>query len=283
MGKELYERYPFAADIFRLCDSLRPGTMEQCFHGTEDALKETKNTQPCLFAMELAAAAVLEEKGIRPDAVAGFSLGEVTAAVFAGIFDTETGFRLICRRGELMQREAQRFDTGMAAVVKLPPETVISLCEQYPEIYPVNFNCPGQISVAGLTLRMPDFSAAVRQAGGRTIPLRVSGAFHSPYMKEATSAFAGELSKVSAGKMALPLYSNVTGKPYGQDSRSVTELLSLQISNPVQWETLIRNMAASGIDTFVEIGPGKTLTGMIRKINPEVTACSFTEYLTEAM
>lgn len=283
MGKELYERYPSAADIFRLCDSLRPGTMEQCFHGTEDTLKETRNTQPCLFAMELVAAAALEEKGIRPDAVAGFSLGEVTAAVFAGIFDTETGFRLICRRGELMQREAQRFDTGMAAVVKLSKETAISLCEQYPEIYPVNFNCPGQISVAGLSSRMPDFSAAVRQAGGRTVPLKVSGAFHSPYMEEAASAFAGELSKVSVGKAALPLYSNMTGKLYGQDSRSVTELLSLQISSPVQWETLIRNMAASGIDTFVEIGPGKTLTGMIKKINPGVTACSFSEYLGEAL
>lgn len=283
MGKDLYERCPAAAGLFRMCDSVRPGTMEQCFNGTEELLKETRNTQPCLFAMELAAAAALTEKGIRPDAVAGFSLGEVAAAAFAGVFDAETGFRLVCRRGELMQREAQRFDTGMAAVVKLPPETVISLCEQYPEIYPVNFNCPGQISVAGLSSRMPDFSAAVRQAGGRAIPLKVSGAFHSPYMEEAASAFAEELARASVGQAALPLYSDMTGLPYGQDGRTAAELLSLQICNPVRWETLVRNMAASGIDTFVEIGPGKTLTGMIKKIVPEVTACSFAEYPEEAV
>ncbi len=278
MGKELYDQYACAAEIFRRCDALRPGTVEQCFDGTEEELKKTAVTQPCMFAMELAAAAVLNEKKILADAVAGFSLGEVSAAVFAGLFDLETGFRLVCRRGELMEQEASRFDTGMAAVIKLTPDAVTALCEQFPEIYPVNFNCPGQISVAGLSSRMPDFSAAVRQAGGRAIPLKVSGAFHSPYMEDAARAFAAELSEACVKTAALPLYSDVTGQPYTQN---VTDLLSRQICSPVRWETLIRNMTAAGIDTFVEIGPGKTLTGMIRKISPDASARSYAEYLAD--
>ena len=113
MGKDLYEKYPVAKKIFNLCDEIRPGTSAQCFNGTEDELKETKNTQPCLFAMELSAASVLIEKGIAPDVAAGFSLGEVVAATVSGAFDNETGFRLVCKRGELMQSEAEKFDTSM--------------------------------------------------------------------------------------------------------------------------------------------------------------------------
>lgn len=167
MGKALVEKYPVAASVYRMCDSIRPGTSFQCLEGTEEELKETQNTQPCLFAMELAAAAVLMEKGILPDAVAGFSLGEVVAATAAGIFDDETGFRLVCRRGELMQREAEKFDTAMAAVVKLTPEQVQEVCSRYPDVYPVNFNCPGQITVSGLSSQMPAFFAAVKPREAR--------------------------------------------------------------------------------------------------------------------
>ena len=159
MGKELYEQYPAAKEIFDMCDGIRSVTSEQCFCGTEEELKETKNTQPCLFAMELAAANVLVTHGIKPDAVAGFSLGEVVACAFAGVVDKETGFRLVCRRGELMQAAAEKQDTSMAAVVKLDNEKVKELCSKYSAVYPVNFNCPGQVSVAGLTSQMADFSA----------------------------------------------------------------------------------------------------------------------------
>ncbi len=282
MGKDLYEKYPAARKIYDLCDGIRPGTSAQCFHGTEDELKETKNTQPCLFAMELAAANVLMEnlmeKDLAPGAAAGFSLGEVTAAVVSGAFDNETGFRLVCKRGELMQKEAEKFDTFMAAVVKLTPGQVQEVCEKYPDVYPVNFNCPGQITVSGLTSQMKDFTADVRAAGGRSIPLKVKGAFHSPFMKEAAEAFAGELANVKVNKPGLPLYSNKTGKPYEDD---VAGLLSSQICSPVQWETIIRNMIAAGVDTFIEIGPGKTLTNMIRKISKDVKAVTVTEYLAD--
>lgn len=278
MGKALAARYESAAKAFQMCDRLRPGTIRQCFDGTAGELKETKNTQPCLFAMELAAAAALLEKGVTPDAVAGFSLGEVAAAAVAGCFDSETGFRLVCRRGELMQAEAEKHDTAMAAVVKLTAEQVCEIAAAYPDIYPVNFNCPGNTTVSGLAAQMPAFSADVKAAGGRALPLKVTGAFHSPFMGAAADAFAGELAKADIQKGRIPLYSNVTAEPYGDDPAA---LLAKQIASPVQWERIIRNMINAGIDTFIEIGPGQTLTNMIKKIDAQVTAVTVTAYLAE--
>ena len=278
MGKEMYETYPAAKKIYDQCDKIRPGTSAQCFHGTEEELKETRNTQPCLFAMELAAASVLIEKGIAPDAVAGFSLGEVVAATVCGAFDNETGFRLVCKRGELMQREAEQFDTSMAAVVKLTSEQLQEVCDQYSDVYPVNFNCPGQITVSGLSSQMADFFSDVKAAGGRAIPLKVTGAFHSPFMKAAAAAFAEELEKAEVKDRHIMLYSNLTAEVYTDD---VTGLLSKQICSPVQWEKIIHNMIADDVDSFIEIGPGKTLTNMIRKICADVKAISITEYLAE--
>ena len=278
MGKDLYENYSAAREVFDLCDTLRPGTSAQCFEGTEDELKETRNTQPCLFAMELAAASVLLEKGVAPEAMAGFSLGEVVAATVSGTFDRQTGFGLVCRRAELMQQAAEKFDTSMAAVVKLSPEQVQALCAKYSEVYPVNYNCPGQISVSGLSSQMAGFAADVKSAGGRAIQLKVKGAFHSPFMEDAAQAFAEELRSAKVQPRTIPLYSNMTAEPYGDD---VVELLSQQICNPVQWEKTICNMMAAGVDTFIEIGPGKTLTNMIKKISTEVKAIGVAEYLTE--
>ena len=279
MGKELYDKYPAAAEVFKMCDSIRPGTSDMCFNGTDEQLKETKNTQPCLFAFELAAVKVLSQKGIKADSMAGFSLGEVAAATAAGVFDDKTGFELVCKRGELMQCEADKFDTSMAAVVKLSPEQVTELCGRYTQVYPVNFNCPGQITVSGLSSQMSDFFADVKAAGGRAIPLKVKGAFHSPFMKDAAAAFAKQLEKADIKRAKTTLYSNVTAGEYTDD---VQGLLSSQICSPVQWEKIIRNMISVGIDTFIEVGPGRTLTNMIKKTDPEVTALSVTEYLAEA-
>jgi [acyl-carrier-protein] S-malonyltransferase len=278
MGKDLVSKYSAAASIFDMCDTIRPGTSKQCFEGTEEELKETKNTQPCLFAMELAAAEVLFNKGVKPDALAGFSLGEVTAATAAGVFDNETGFKLVIKRGELMQKEAEKFDTSMAAVVKLTPEQVEEVCKGYSDVYPVNFNCPGQITVSGLASQMADFSADVKKAGGRALPLKLKGAFHSPFMEEAAKAFGEELAKADIKKNDITLYSDLTSEPYTDD---VVGLLSRQICSPVLWEKIVRNMIADGVDTFIEIGPGRTLTNMIKKIDAGVKAQTVTEYLAE--
>lgn len=280
MGRELDEKYPAAARVFELCDSIRPGTIRQCFEGTAEELKETKNTQPCLFAMELAACAVLKEKGVTPDAVAGFSLGEVCAATAAGCFDLQTGFSLVCKRGGLMQAESERHDSAMAAVVKLTAAQVTDLCKDFPGIWPVNFNCPGNTTVSGLAEQMPAFTAAVKAAGGRALPLKVKGAFHSPLMESAAEAFASEIAAAGMSAPEIPLYSNVSGGLYNNDAAS---LLARQIATPVRWETIIRNMIADGIDTFVEIGPGRTLTNMIKKIDPNVTAKTVAEVLEETI
>ena len=278
MGMALAEKYPAAAAVYGMCDRLRPGTSGQCFAGTAAELMETQNTQPCLFAMELAAAAVLKEKGILPDAVAGFSLGEMVAATEAGIFDPETGFRLVCRRGQLMQHEAAKSDTAMAAVVRLDGEQVQQICARFPQIYPVNFNCPGNITVSGLAAQMPEFADAVKAAGGRILPLKVKGAFHSPFMEAAAAAFAEALGSADIRKNTIPLYSNLTALPYGENA---AQLLSRQICSPVRWESLIRNMIGSGIDTFIEVGPGRTLANMIRKTDPAVTVRTVQEVLEE--
>ena len=278
MGKELFEKYPAAAQVFKMCDGIRPGTSRQCFEGSQEELTETANTQPCLFAMELAAARALIDMGVKPAAAAGFSLGEVTAAAVCGIFDDETGFKLVCRRGELMQREAEKFDTSMYAIVKLPPEKVEELCAGHQNVYPVNYNCPGQISVSGLSQEMPALCNEVKEAGGRAIPIKVKGAFHSPFMKSAAEDFYKELQKADIKDMSIPLYSDMTALRY---SKNAAELLSRQICSPVKWESLIRNMIADGIDTFIEIGPGRTLTNMIKKIDAQVKAYSLNEYFAE--
>ncbi len=278
MGKDLAEKYPAAEKVFSACDAIRPGTSLQCFEGTEEELRETRNTQPCLFAMELAAASVLKDRGIVPDAAAGFSLGEVAAAAACGMFDLETGFRLVCKRGELMQREADRFDTSMAAVVKLTPEQVEEACGRHREVYPVNFNCPGQVTVSGLSSEMAAFFEDVKAKGGRAIPLKVKGAFHSPFMRGAAGEFAEALAQADIRETAIPLWSDMTADPYAGNA---AELLSGQICSPVRWEEIIRNMISDGVRTFIEIGPGKTLCNMIRRISSDVRAVTVTEYLSE--
>ena len=265
MGRALQERYEVAAEMFRLFDGLRPGTSTQCFTGTAEELQATKNAQPCLFAMEMAAVAVLLDRGIRPDAAAGFSLGELAAAAAAGVFSAVDGFRLVCLRGELMQAESEKHETGMTAVLGLSPERVSALCAQHPQLYPVNFNCPGQVTVSGLASELPGFFREVKAAGGRALPLPVSGAFHSPFMRPAAAAFAEELAKAELQTPGIDLYSNVTAEPYG-DARA---LLAEQITSPVRWEQLTRNMIAAGVDTFIEVGPGKTLSRMIQKTDPQ--------------
>lgn len=278
MGKELFEQYPAAKAVFDLCDTLREGTSRQCFEGTADELKETRNTQPCLFAMELAAAEAAKSKGIKAEAVAGFSLGEVVAATVSGTFSKEDGFKLVCRRGELMQCEADKFDTSMAAVVKLTNEQVEEIAARFENVYPVNFNCPSQVTCSGLTEEMAPFIEEVKAAGGRAVPLKVKGAFHSPFMKDAASSFKAEILKAEVKEREIPLYSNKTAKVYGDD---VAELLSSQICSPVKWEQTIRNMISAGFDTFIEMGPGRTLTNMIKKINVNVKAQTVFEVLAE--
>ena len=270
MGKELYDCSSAAKAVFDLCDSIRPCTSEQCFCGTKEELTITSNTQPDLFAVEVAAAQALLEAGIIPDALAGFSLGEISALAFSGAVTLEDGFRLVCRRGELMQEASEAADSAMVAVIKLTPEKVEELAAQFEQVYPVNYNSPAQTVCAGLSASMDGFKAAVKAAGGRAMPLKVSGGFHSPFMASAGEGLVDVLAPMEIGKPKYTLYSNVTAAPY-QDGQ-FKQLLAQQVVNPVRWQSIVENMIASGVDTFIEVGPGKTLSGLIGKINSDVRA-----------
>lgn len=267
MGKELYEANSYAKEVFDIADSIRKGTSEQCFFGTSEELMQTANTQPCLYCVDLAAAQALRQEGIIPAAAAGFSLGEIAALTFCGILSAEDGFRLVCKRGELMQKASSQYDSAMAAVLKMDNQAVENICEKYDNVYPVNYNCPGQLVVAGLKEEMELFKADIKQAGGRVVPLNVSGGFHTPFMQKASEGLEQELNKYTLNNPQIPIYSNFTAKPYGEN---IKELIINQIKNPVKWQETVENMILSGIDTFIEVGAGKTLSGLIGKISQDV-------------
>ncbi|HWR24139.1 MAG TPA: ACP S-malonyltransferase [Feifaniaceae bacterium] len=265
MGEELFKSSEAARAVFAAADGFRPGTSAQCFAGTKEELGRTANTQPCVFSVDLAAACALREAEIVPEAVCGFSLGEVAALTFAGAFSHADGFRLVCGRAQAMQRAAEQTGGGMAAVLKLTNEQVETLCVSHPGVYPVNYNCPGQLVAAGEQNALASFCAAAQAAGGRSMPLAVNGAFHSPYMAEAAEEFFQLLSDFSFQTPSCPVYANATASPYAPPYRN---LLARQIASPVFFERSVRAMAETGIDTFVEVGPGKTLAGLVKKILP---------------
>lgn len=269
MGKELYENFSSAEKLFELAERIRPGTIRQCFEGSAEELSKTVNTQPCLFAVDLAAGYTLLEAGFKFDGAAGFSLGELAAAVFCGMLGFEEGFRLVIRRAELMQEANEKFSGGMAAVLKLSAVQVAEICQEVGDVFPVNFNCEGQTVVAGLSHKVDEVVALAAQRGGRAIRLPVGGAFHSPFMEEAASRFYDEAKKLTFKTPSIPLYSNVTARPYEEGA---AEQLSRQIKSPVLWQKSIENMISDGFDTFVEAGFGETLVGLIKRISKDVKA-----------
>jgi [acyl-carrier-protein] S-malonyltransferase len=264
MGKSLYESSPAARGAFDAAEAMRPGTLRQCFEGSADDLLLTDNTQPCLYCAEFAAAAALREAGVRADALAGFSLGELTALAFAGALSYSDCFKLVCVRGSLMRASADKRAAVMVAVLKLSDEAVISLCGGLDGAYAVNFNCPGQVVVSCDAGALDEFRARVRDAGGRTAPLATGGGFHSPFMSEASASFGIELEKYSVSPPSVPVYANVTACPYGSD---IADTLARQIHSPVLWRQSVENMLSAGVDTFIEAGPGKTLSGLISRIS----------------
>lgn len=271
MGRDLYENSPAARAVFDLADQIRPNTSRQCFEGSAEELAQTENTQPCIFAVSMAAAAALKEAGVFPELLAGFSLGEVSALTFSGALSLEEGFRLVCRRAELMAQAAKTQDSAMAAVLKLPFEKVEALCKEFNRVYPVNYNCPGQLVVAGDSNQLEDFKIKVKQAGGRSMPLSVSGGFHSPFMAQAAENMALELEeRYSFGELQIPVYANATAAPYSKEE--IKRLLAAQIISPVLWQQSVEAMMAAGADIFIEAGPGKTLCNLIGKISDRARA-----------
>lgn len=269
MGKELYDFSPAAKAVYDMADSVREGTSRQCFEGSTEELCKTVNTQPCVFTADLAAAYALVERGIKPDCVAGFSLGEVAALAFSKMLSDEEAFKLVCKRGELMDKAATENPGAMAAVMKLTPQQVEEICSKFDKTYPVNYNSPAQTVVATTSENADKFCEAVKEAGGRAKLLAVSGAFHSPFMAEAADGLAEYMENVDFSQPETVIYSDVTAKPYEGDYKA---LVKAQVESPVKWQTIVENMVADGVDTFIEVGVGKTLTGLVKRINGDVKA-----------
>ncbi len=267
MGKELYECSAAAKRVFDMAEGIRPGTIKQCFEGTKEELSVTINTQPGMFAVDLAAAEAVAEKGIRPDFVAGFSLGEIAALAFAGMLSYENAFKLVCKRAELMDKAAKEKNGAMVAVIKLSHDKVEEICSEFESVYPANYNSPAQTVVAMAEDKIDDFCARVKAEGGRGLKVAVSGAFHSPFMQSAFNGLNEYIKNIEFSKPNIPIYSNITARPYSGDYKT---LVAEQVNHPVKWQTIIENMIADGANEFIEVGPGKALTGFIKKINPDV-------------
>ncbi len=276
MGVDLIEASPAAAEVFAIADEVRPGTSEQCRSASKEELSQTENTQPCVFVHDLAVAVALRERGAVPAACAGFSLGEVAALTFAGAFDTRTGFELVCERAALMAAAAERHPGGMRAVVKLDAAQVENLAAQAGEdCWPVNYNSPQQTVVAGAPEALQTLDALVKEAGGRAMKVAVSGAFHSPNMAEATEGLATYTQAGHApSPLLIPVVANMTAAPYPADPQAASDVLANQVSHAVRWVDTLHTLQDQGIDTFIEVGPGKTLSGLVKRTLSDVRVYS---------
>jgi [acyl-carrier-protein] S-malonyltransferase len=261
MGKETAVNFKTAQTVFEQADAIKAGTSNLCFEGSLEELNLTINTQPCIFTVEIATLEALKEIGINPSGFAGFSLGEISGLVASGSIDLSAGFELIEKRSRAMSTATADFEAMM---------TVLSICQAFEMAYPVNYNCPGQLVVSLLKKDEKEFQKLVKEAGGRGMPLKVSGGFHSPFMTSAISSFEESLKSIDFKNSDFPLYGNQTALPYPDDQEEIRTTVLNQISHPVLWEKTIRQMIADGFDHFIEVGPGKTLSGFIKKIDPSV-------------
>lgn len=269
MGKEFYDSNENVKALYDYAESFREGTLFQSFESDQATVTLTQNAQPCLYLADLAAAIALKDEGITPNALAGFSLGEIPALAFGGVFSLEDGFKITCRRGTVMGEASAKADTGMVAVVRSDNETVEKLCEKYEHVYPVNYNCANQLVVAGLKEELAQFTEDAKAVKAKAVPLAVSGAFHSPFMDEAAKQLGEFVKDIDFNEPSIPVYSNFTTEPYSGDMKY---LIQNQINHPVKWEMIVKKLISEGVDTFIEVGVGSTLQKLIQKISKEVTA-----------
>jgi [acyl-carrier-protein] S-malonyltransferase len=272
MGRELADAYPVAADIFAEADEiLGYGLRQLCFDGPIEELSRTEITQPALMTASLAAArVVLEQTPLRPDVVVGHSVGEYAALATAGGASFGALLELIAERGRVSA--AAGTGGGMAAVLKLDDAAVEEICSARDDVWPANYNCPGQVVVSGRDDGLDAVAAAVSEAGGKAIRLKVAGAFHSPLMADAAEQFRPAVEAVSFDEFTTPFMSTVTSAV--ERSGHVPELLVEQLTAPVRFTQAAQALIAEGVDTFVELGPGGVLTGLIKRIDGSVRAVS---------
>jgi [acyl-carrier-protein] S-malonyltransferase len=280
MGQELHDAYPAARKVFdEASEVLGFSLADLCFRGTEEDLRLTENTQPALCTVSVAAYRVLaEETAIRPLCAAGHSLGEYSALVASGALSLSDALRLLRSRGRYMQDAVPPGEGAMAAVIGLPPETVRGVCREASRegvVEPANFNGGDQIVISGTTAAVAAACEAAKSAGAKkVITLPVSAPFHCALMKPAAERLAPELQAAAPGTFSFPVVANVTAEPYSPGA-GVAETLIRQIVLPVRWEESVRRMRAMGVTSFLEVGPGKVLSGLVRRIERDLPAAAF--------
>ena len=272
MGQDLYETYPLFRQI--LDDAPVDFDLKKlCFEGPEDQLSQTRYTQPCMVAFAAGITALLKERGITPLAAAGLSLGEYSALQAAGVFTPREAIALAAFRGKAMEEAAQGMESAMYAVLNLDRNTLEEVCRKASEkgpVYLANYNCPGQIVIGGSREGAEEACRLALEAGARRcLPLKVSGPFHTPLMAPAGKALEEHFAGLSFGEMAFPVYFNCLGRPKTAEE-TIPQLLVRQVQTSVYMEDTIRHMADAGIDTIVEVGPGKALSGFVKKTAPQI-------------
>lgn len=273
MGKDLFSEFPAAKEVFQKADATLGLPLSKiCFEGPEEELKKTKNTQPAIFLLSLAVWKILNPKDAAM--VAGHSLGEYSALVAAGALAFEDALKLVRLRGELMQKAGEENPGTMAAVVGLDAKVVGEVCStawKEGVVQAANFNSPGQIVISGSVSGVRKGMEIAKERGAKLVKeLVVSGAFHSPLMQSAKEGLKVALDEVEIHDAKIPVYANVTAKPV-QKASEIRTLLFEQVTSPVRWHETVVNMAADGATSFIEIGPGKVLQGLVKRIAPDVS------------
>ena len=272
MGKDLYEQHPDARRLFEEADSIVGFPLSRiCFEGPDEELTQTKNTQPAIFLHSVVVSRIIRNK--QASMAAGHSLGEYSALVYAAALTFEDGLRLVRLRGELMQQAGIEQPGTMAAVVGLEPDMIGEVCGAASGagvVQAANFNSPGQIVISGSISGVRKAMELARERGAKLVKeLQVSGAFHSPLMEHARGGLKAALEKVAIRDASIPVYANVTARPV-RKADEIRRLLFEQLTSPVRWEETIKNMTSDGATEFVEIGPGKVLQGLVKRIRSDV-------------
>ncbi len=275
MGKDWYQNHPFAKEMFQKVDDIVGYQLSKiCFEGPEEALKQTRITQPAIFVHSVVVATWLREQGIQPDITAGHSLGEYSALVAAGSGDFESVLSVVQTRGDLMQKAGEDHPGTMAAIIGLTFEEAGDICQEASSsgvVVPANVNSPGQVAISGSIDGVRRAMEIAKERGAKRVQeLVVSGAFHSPLMESAQVCFSQALVQVALRASPVPVGVNVTAEPESV-AGGLKQSLKNQLTSPVLWEASIRRMVELGVDRVVEVGPGKVLQGLVRRIDPDLT------------
>ena len=274
MGKDFFEKFPRAKERFLQADDILHAPLSKiCFEGPEDALKQTKYTQPALFVHSAVIAEQLAERDVFPDMAAGHSLGEYSALFAAGALDFKTALKVVKVRGEGMQYAGENNPGTMAVIIGLEEAQVRKVCEKAAEagiVQTANFNSPGQVAISGNVDGVREAMNLAKENGAKMVKeLVVSGAFHSPLMEPARDSLFTAIDEAEVQQPRCPVYVNVTAEPITNPTR-IKQMLKEQLLSPVLWMQSVQNMIADGADTFLEIGPRQVLTGLLRRIDREV-------------